>query len=68
MKLSNKVYDILKWIALVALPALTTFYGVVGASCSIPYTDTVLTIAVAFDAMMGTLLGISSTKYNSSDN
>ena len=47
MKLSNKTYDILKWIALVALPALITFYGVVGAACNIPYTDTVLTIAVA---------------------
>ena len=64
MILSNKVYDILKWIALVALPALTTFYGVVGATCNIPYTQEVLTIAVAFDAMLGTMLGISTNKYN----
>lgn len=64
MIMSNKVYDILKWIALVALPALTTFYGVVGATCNIPYTQEVLTIAVAFDAMLGTLLGISNSKYN----
>ena len=35
MKLSNKVYDILKWIALVAHPALITFYGVGGATCGI---------------------------------
>jgi len=66
MKLPNNVYDILKWIALVALPALITFYGVIGAACNIPYTDTVLTIAVAFDTMMGTLLGISSNNYNKS--
>lgn len=64
MKMSNKVYDILKWIALVALPALITFYGVVGSTCNIPYTDTALTIAVAFDTMMGTMLGISTSKYN----
>ena len=64
MMLSNKVYDILKWIALVALPAVTTFYGVVGATCNIPYTQEVLTIAVAFDAMLGTMLGISTNKYN----
>lgn len=64
MKLSNKTYDILKWIALVALPALTTFYGVVGATCKIPYTQEVLTIAVAFDTMLGTMLGISTNKYN----
>lgn len=63
MKLSNKAYDILKWIALVALPALTTFYGVVGATCNIPYTQEVLTIAVAFDAMLGTMLGISNNQY-----
>lgn len=64
MKLSNKTYDILKWIALVALPALTTFYGVVGATCNIPHTQEVLTIAVAADTLMGTLLGISTNKYN----
>ena len=67
MKLSNKVYDILKWIALVALPALTTFYGVVGATCGIPHTQEVLTIAVAFDAMLGTLLGISTSNYNKNE-
>ena len=66
MKLSNKVYDILKWIALVALPALTAFYGVVGATCNIPYTQEVLTIAVAFDTMLGTMLGVSSNKYKKS--
>lgn len=64
MKLSNKVYDFLKWIALIALPALITFYGVVGATCDIPYTQEVLTIAVAFDTMLGSMLGISSSKYN----
>lgn len=64
MKLSNKVYDILKWIALVGLPALTTFYGVVGATCNIPYTQEVLTIAVAFDAMLGTMLCLSTKNYN----
>lgn len=64
MKMSNKTYDVLKWIALTALPALTTFYGVVGATCNIPYTQEVLTIAVAFDAMLGTMLGISTSQYN----
>lgn len=67
MKLSNKTYDILKWIALVALPALTTFYGVVGATCHIPYTQEVLTIAVAFDTMLGTMLGISTSRYNKTE-
>lgn len=66
MKLGNKTYDILKWIAMVAIPALTTFYGVIGATCNIPFTQEVLTIAVAFDTMLGTLLGISTNNYNKS--
>lgn len=63
MKISNQTYDILKWIALVALPALLTFYGVVGTTCNIPYTETVLTIGSAFDVMLGTMLGISTNTY-----
>ena len=64
MRLSNKVYDILKWIALVFIPALITFYGVVGNVLNIPYTDVALTIMGAFDVFMGSLLGISSAQYN----
>lgn len=61
--MSNKTYDILKFIAQVILPALTTFYGVLGATLNIPYTQEVITIAVAFDTMLGTILGISSKRY-----
>lgn len=64
MKLPDDVYNTLKWIALVALPALTTFYGVVGTTLNIPYTSEVLTIAVAFDTMLGTLLGVSAANYD----
>lgn len=67
-KMSNETYDMLKWIAMIGLPALITFYGIVGATCHIPYTDAVLTIAGAFDAMMGTMLGISSSKYHKDNN
>ena len=61
--MNNKLYDKLKWIALVGLPALTTFYGVVGATCDIPFTQETITIAVAFDTMLGAMLGISSNSY-----
>ena len=63
MKISNQVYDTLKWIALIALPALLTFYGVVGITCNIPYTEAVLTIGSAFDVMLGKMLGISTNTY-----
>lgn len=64
MKLDNKVYDVLKYIATIALPALTTLYGVIGATLNIPYTQEVVTIAIAVDACLGTMLGISSYNYN----
>lgn len=64
MKLNNKLYDILKWIALVFLPAFTTFYGVVGTTCNIPYTQETMTILVGFDTFLGSLLGISAMSYN----
>lgn len=59
-----KTYDVLKWIASTFLPALIVLYGVVGSTLSIPFTEQVLTIATAFDAFLGTILGISSKKYN----
>lgn len=61
--ISSKTYDVLKWIALVFLPALTTFYGVVAKCLNIPYTQEVITIAVAFDTFLGALLGISCNAY-----
>ena len=63
MKLSNKVYDILKWITLVFLPALTTFVGVILNCFHIEGAETILTIMVALDTFLGSLLGISSLNY-----
>jgi len=62
--MSNKVYDILKWVALTLLPALTTLYGVIGATLGIPHTQEVITIAIAVDTCLGTCLGISSVNYH----
>ena len=63
MKLNNKLYDCLKWIAIVFLPALITFAGVVMNCFNFQYTDITLTIAVAFNTFLGTILGISSIQY-----
>lgn len=60
---SNRTYDILKWLVLVFLPALTTFVGVLGAALGWPNTDTVLTIMVAVTTFLGSLLGISNIQY-----
>lgn len=66
MKLSNKVYDVLKWIAQVFLPALITLYGVIASCCGLPYTEQIVTIAIGVDTFLGTLLGLSSINYHKS--
>lgn len=62
-KMSDRTYNILKWAAQVVLPALITFYGVVGSACRIPYLEETLTVLGALDAFLGTVLGISTANY-----
>ena len=62
--MSNKVYDILKYIALIFLPALTTFVGVVLQCFNVSCACIVLTIMTAFDVFIGTVLQISNYNYN----
>jgi len=60
---SNKTYDILKWIAMILLPAAITLFGTIGSVLGWDFTDKVITIAVAVDTFLGTILGISSNAY-----
>ena len=63
-KMSNKVYDVLKWITLVFLPALTTLTGAILTTFNVGCTDIVLTIMTAVTTFMGAVLGISNINYN----
>ena len=63
MKLSNQVYDILKYVVLIALPAVITFVIIVGVQLGYDMTTTIV-ILTAFNTLLGTLIGISSIKYN----
>lgn len=67
MKLSNKAFDTLKWFSMIFIPAFITFYGVLGATCDFPYVQETLTIMVAFNTFLGTLLGISNVNYKKGD-
>jgi len=60
---SSKVYDTLKYTALIFLPAAIAFYGIVAAAWGLPYTEQILTTAAGFNAFLGAILGISSTSY-----
>ncbi len=63
MKMTNRTYDILKWIALILLPALATFYAAIAAVWGLPYTEQVVGTITAVDTLLGTLLKISSDNY-----
>lgn len=64
--LSDKAYSTLKWVALVALPALATLYAAIAAIWGIPGADKVVGTITAVDTLLGTLLGISTVQYNNS--
>lgn len=62
--MSNKVYDILKWIAMVVLPAIATLYLALAGIWGFPYGEEVVGTIAAINAFLGALLGVSSAKYN----
>ena len=63
MIMSNKTYDILKYIALVGLPALATLYLTLSYIWGLPYGEAVAGTITAIDTFLGALLGISSKTY-----
>lgn len=60
----NKIYDILKWIALYLLPALGTLYFALSQIWGLPYGEQIVGTITAIDAFLGAVLGISSINYN----
>ena len=64
MKMSNKVYDVLKWIALILLPALGTLYFALAKIWGLPYATEIVGTISAVDAFLGALLQISTNQYN----
>lgn len=67
MKMSNKVYDVLKYIALILLPALGTLYFALAKIWGFPYAAEVVGTISAIDAFLGALLKISTDNYNKSE-
>lgn len=63
MKLSNKVYDILKYVAQYILPALGTLYFALAQIWHLPYGEEVVGTITAIDAFLGAILGISTLTY-----
>jgi len=64
MKISNQVYDVLKWIAQYLLPALGTLYFALSTIWGLPYGEQVVGTVTALDTFLGVILGISTATYN----
>ena len=61
--LSNKAYDVLKWIAMYLLPALGTLYFALAGIWKFPYGEEIVGTITALDTFLGVLLGISTAQY-----
>jgi len=65
--MSNKVYDILKWIAMVVLPAIGTLYFALAGIWGFPYAEQIGGTITAVVTFLGVLLGVSSAKYKQAE-
>lgn len=59
----NRIFDTLKWIATVGLPALTALWLTIGHIWSLPYVEPIGATLAAITTFACALLGISSIQY-----
>lgn len=64
MILKNKMYDILKWISLIALDAIGVAYKGIAEIWNLPYGTQVMATCSVLSVLIGTLIGISTYNYN----
>lgn len=63
MRIPDKLYDVLKWLCLIAIPAVTVFYACLADALGLPYADIVAKISAGVCTLIGTLIGISTHGY-----
>lgn len=64
MNMPNEVYDVLKWIAQILLPAAATLYAALAGIWGLPFGEQIVGTISALDLFLGALLGISTVQYN----
>ena len=64
MKLNNKIYDILKWVVMIVLPAMATLYTTLGGIWNLPLIDQIPPTLTAIATFLGAICMISSKVYN----
>ena len=64
--MSNKTYDILKYIAQILLPAIGTLYFALAGIWGFPYGEQIVGTITAVDTFLGVILKVSSNQYYAS--
>lgn len=64
MIIPDKVYDVLKWVTMIVIPALATAYVGLAAVWGWPYAEEIAKTAAVVCTLLGALLGISTAQYN----
>lgn len=64
--LNNKVYNVLKWVAIIVMPALATLVSVILNAWGLPYAEPITTTITAIGTFIGAILVVSNAKYNNS--
>ena len=68
MRFPDKIYDVLKWVCIVCLPAVSTFIFAVGGIFGWQYTEQIVGVIAAVTTLLGALIGISTANYNKERN
>lgn len=63
MAMNNKIYDVLKWVAMIVLPALATLYLGLSNVWGLPYGEEISTTITLVNTFLGAVLMISNTQY-----
>ena len=66
--MSNKLYDVLKWVTMVILPAIGTLYFALAGIWGFPYAEQIGGTVTATVTFMGVVLGVSSSQYKKREN
>lgn len=64
MELPNNVYDILKWVCIIFLPAFSTAYSALAGIWNLPFAEQIPATVTVIAMFIGALIGVSSVQYN----
>lgn len=64
MKMNDKLYSVLKWLCIIALPAIASFYYMIAEIWKLPYSDEVPRTITGIATLIGALIGVSALSYN----